>query len=63
MHRIAAAALVILLGAARLAAPAQAGECSGMSDYTYDHGTCTDNSSKTADIMRDMYHASDRLEE
>jgi len=63
LHRIAAAALVILLGAARLAAPARAGECSGMSDYTYDHGTCTDNSSNTADIMRDMYHASDRLEE
>jgi len=63
MHRFAAAALIILLGAARLAAPARAGEYSGMSDYTYDHGTCTDNSGDTAGIMRDMYHASDRLAE
>ncbi len=29
MHRFAAAALIILLGAARLAAPARAGEYSG----------------------------------
>jgi len=63
MHRIVAAAFVALLGAASLAAPARAGECSGMSDYTYDYGTCTDNSSNTSEIMRDMYHASDRLQE